>query len=1241
MSDTFLYKKALKTSILRLSKTIRMKSRILIFFTFLLILSCSTDPKTPTTNTSKALDTWVFRSVLDGIPRMITAQLDDDFFVAYNTQTASMYKAWKGIVNYEGAVYDGAHGPQPAAVGDAYLKYAPDHRSWYFKNSGDEVTADIEYRGHKMSDGGVELMYTIINPTSKASYDINERIRFKKTEGGDHVLSRTFIPQGNASGDAALHLKANAIVVDKSRVTLGKNASITQENPIDYKDKKYFDYSIDLQVASTENDDDNKIEVQFNAPTIIDPNLTDGFDTDDTSLPPGAQLIGKHDCRTCHNSQKKTIGPAYVSIAKKYEHSDDNALMLVNKIKKGGSGIWGPEVMTPHPEISDFDLKEMVGYIFSLAEYEGTKGKKKAEVQSFSNVEVKEDDMVPGFLTRVYSIPSGTELIPTNLASRTPIMAGMLPNLDNLSGGDFKDLEEDFAMLCEGYFIAEKDGNYEFRLWSDDGSKLYLHNKLIVDHDGLHGTSMKQNKVQLKKGYHPFKIEFHQAGGGKFLSFNFKPEKEKIWRVVPPKMLAHDKAERTKIGGLSLPMSSAQKIPGDGNPVAGMHPSFDLSQARPDDFNPKVGGMDFLPDGRLLVSTWDQEGAIYVIDNTESDNPEDITYKKIAQGLAEPLGVNVVGDRIFIMQKQELTELVDTNGDDIIDEYRTHCDDWGVSNNFHEFGFGLAEKDGYLYFNLASGILPGGAGMPNQHPDRGSCMKVSVADGSMEKFANGLRTPNGIDVGYGGDIFIADNQGDWLPSSKILHATKGAWFGSRAVDFEGTEGFKEKLPVVWLPQDEIGNSPTTPLSIDVGPYKNQMIHSEVTHGGVKRVFVEEVNDQLQGCVFRFMQGMEGGVNRIKWAPDGKTLYGGCIGNPGNWQHSGQLWFGLQKMKYNEKSTFEMLAIRAKSDGVEIEFTEPLKEGEGWSSSDYEIKQWYYKPTADYGGPKLDERNLNVKSVNISDDRTKVFLELDGMKENHVIYVHLKKYFVSDNDNSLWSTEGWYTMNYIPKNNPGFKVAAPPVVAANTLTAKEKADGWSLLFDGKSLDNFHTFKTDAVDNKWTIEGDAIAFDPTREGNGGDLVTNNTYEDFELKLEWKISNCGNSGIMFNLQESDDYCCTWWTGPEMQILDNTCHPDTKYESHRAGCLYDMIVTKFVTVKPAGEWNEVSIKSKNKEVEFWMNGYKVVEFTMGNEKWNEMIANSKFKDMEGFGQFGSGRIAFQDHADKVWFRNMKIRKL
>jgi len=190
-----------------------------------------------------------------------------------------------------------------------------------------------------------------------------------------------------------------------------------------------------------------------------------------------------------------------------------------------------------------------------------------------------------------------------------------------------------------------------------------------------------------------------------------------------------------------------------------------------------------------------------------------------------------------------------------------------------------------------------------------------------------------------------------------------------------------------------------------------MIHGDVTHGGIKRVFA----GAYQGVVFRFTQGLEAGVNRLAWGPDG-SLYLGGVGSTGNWGHTGKLGYGLQKLTFNNSTTFEMLAVRAKSNGVEIEFTEPLKSGVGETTVDYNIRQWWFKPTADYGGPKLDDESLKVKTVKVSADRKKVFLELPGMKAKHVIYIHLnRKSITSNTGKNLWSTEAWYNMNNIPVN----------------------------------------------------------------------------------------------------------------------------------------------------------------------------------------------------------------------------------
>lgn len=207
---------------------------------------------------------------------------------------------------------------------------------------------------------------------------------------------------------------------------------------------------------------------------------------------------------------------------------------------------------------------------------------------------------------------------------------------------------------------------------------------------------------------------------------------------------------------------------------------------------------------------------------------------------------------------------------------------------------------------------------------------------------------------------------------------------------------------------------------------------------------------------------------------------------------------------------------------------------------------------------------------------------------------------------------------------------------------DKENGeWQSLFNGKNLEGWHVFNNPETDGKWKVSDGALFFDSKADAQGGDIVTDGDYENFEFMLEWKISACGNSGIFWGVQEDGKLDRTWHSAPEMQVLDNTCHPDAKIVTHRAGDLYDMISCSEETVKPAGEWNAVKIMADNGKYKFYQNGVNVVSFEMFNDKWDAMVADSKFKDRAHFGKYRKGKFALQDHGNDVWFRNIKIREL
>lgn len=215
-------------------------------------------------------------------------------------------------------------------------------------------------------------------------------------------------------------------------------------------------------------------------------------------------------------------------------------------------------------------------------------------------------------------------------------------------------------------------------------------------------------------------------------------------------------------------------------------------------------------------------------------------------------------------------------------------------------------------------------------------------------------------------------------------------------------------------------------------------------------------------------------------------------------------------------------------------------------------------------------------------------------------------------------------------------------SANEVSAQEGE--WVSLFDGKTTKGWHTYGKSEAGAAWEVSDGTLHLniDGKTQDDRGDLVTDKEYENYHLKLEWKISEGGNSGVIFNIHEDKaKYGNTYNSGPEMQVLDSDNHADGKIFKHRAGDLYDLIPSSSEPAKPVGEWNLVEIISNNGKLQFFLNGVNIVTTTMYNDEWKALIAGSKFAEWPGFGTYKKGKIALQDHNDKVWFRNIQIKEL
>ncbi|MBD1386486.1 DUF1080 domain-containing protein [Mucilaginibacter rigui] len=218
---------------------------------------------------------------------------------------------------------------------------------------------------------------------------------------------------------------------------------------------------------------------------------------------------------------------------------------------------------------------------------------------------------------------------------------------------------------------------------------------------------------------------------------------------------------------------------------------------------------------------------------------------------------------------------------------------------------------------------------------------------------------------------------------------------------------------------------------------------------------------------------------------------------------------------------------------------------------------------------------------------------------------------------------------------------------STQTTEPQTGEWVNLLADSTMAGWHTYGKGAVGSAWKLKDGELHLDASKKADwqsagGGDIVTNDEYENFDLKVEWKISRAGNSGIMFYVHEDTTrYKYPWQTGPETQIADNKENEDGKLIKHRAGDLYDLMSIDKEIVNPAGKWNKTEVIADKGKLTILVNHEVVLQTSMWDANWNKLIAGSKFKEWPGFGTYKKGRIALQDHGADVWFKKVEIKRL
>ena len=483
-----------------------------------------------------------------------------------------------------------------------------------------------------------------------------------------------------------------------------------------------------------------------------------------------------------------------------------------------------------------------------------------------------------------------------------------------------------------------------------------------------------------------------------------------------------------------------------------------LKVAAPESALLEVGGLTVLPNGNLGVAT--RRGDVYIVENPTGGKPY---FRKFASGLHEALGLVYKDDAFYVAQRGELTKLKDTNSDGKADLYETIYA-WPISGHYHEYSFGpTVAPDGSFFVtaNVAFGDEEWWRG-ESRVPWRGWTMRIQE-DGRMEPWATGMRSPAGLAF-LNGEFFYTENQGDWIGSGGLWRVPKGSFVGHPAglvwTDLENTplkvkqetlfnfiderrvrdekgravkpeniihEDFKTmadakevipelQLPAVWLPHGILGISTSEPIVIPegaFGPFQGQILIGDQGMSMISRVYLEKVNDVYQGAAIAFRSDFRSGVLRLAWGHDGSLFVGET--NRG-WGSAGDANEGLQRLVYVENEygvPFEMKAVRAQADGFEVEFTRPISRKSAEDLASYNLQSFTYKYNSVYGSPPVNQKEVEIKGVKVSDDGLKVRIVTEPLRKNYIHQLTLDGLRSDEAFYSLIHPTAYYTLHEIP------------------------------------------------------------------------------------------------------------------------------------------------------------------------------------------------------------------------------------
>lgn len=557
---------------------------------------------------------------------------------------------------------------------------------------------------------------------------------------------------------------------------------------------------------------------------------------------------------------------------------------------------------------------------------------------------------------------------------------------------------------------------------SDDGLRLWLNARLLVDADVMRSLDPESDQVRLdlKKGLNHILIKVSQGGGG----FEFQ--------ATPPPLLDELTAQ-----------TLAYHLDADFPPTPEAEFYRNFPMLLPPDVVLECGGLDLMPDGRLIAST--RRGDIYIIDGAYAQPPAACTFTKFASGLHEPLGLSVRLEKnaagkqetaVYVVQRGELTRMVDSNNDNVADSFQSFCNGWGVSGNYHEFAFGPKfDHHGNAWVTLNVGFCDSLG--KSTVPWRGWALRISP-DGSMTPVCGGLRSPNGIGFWRDGQAFYADNQGDWIATNRLTPLLEGSFQGHpsglhwRADYKPEMETLGTRPPMVpaaiWIPYGKMGQSVADflyapqsdeeakrllvpPPFAAFGPFAGQAFVGDQTLCMVHRVTLEKIDGVYQGAVYPFRSSLQCGVNRLVFGKDGSLIVGQT---DRGWGSIGRARYGIERITFPKVFPFEIREVRIQPDGFTVQFTQPVDSASATNLASWTCQSYTYEYHATYGSAEMDSKKSAITMAQLISPDT-VRIHLDTVRSGGMGFVHeLSATGVKSEKNAaLLHDIAYYTVQRLP------------------------------------------------------------------------------------------------------------------------------------------------------------------------------------------------------------------------------------